>query len=482
MLTAQKPRTDVEPAVPLVIDLDGTLIRSDLLVETLAGSLAGNPLKLLDLFQAWRQGRAQLKDVAAQSSHIDVAALPYDPEIVQLVKDAKAEGRKVYLASASNERLVERVADHLGLFDGWYASSPAANLKAEAKAARLIAEFGEKGFDYIGNDDADLPVWANARKAFAVRASAATAGRLRALKPDAEVLSTQASSVGAWLKLMRVHQYAKNLLVFVPLVAAHAFSSGSITRALVAFVAFSLCASGVYILNDLVDLAADRAHPTKRNRPLAAGTVPIHHALFAAPALLVAAFLLAAMTNAMFVGMLAIYFVLTSAYSLWLKRKMLVDAVALAGLYTLRVIGGATAIAVPVSKWLLAFSLFIFMSLALVKRYVELVKLLDNNLPNPTNRGYQKGDLPIIASLAAAAGYNAVIVLALYMSSDAVAGLYRNPELLWLVCPIVMYWISRLLLKAHRRQIDDDPVVFALQDRVSLAVAGAIAIVGALAL
>lgn len=472
----------MDTPVPLVIDLDGTLIRSDLLVESLSGAVAADPRVVLDLFNAWYTSRAALKQAAAHASHVDVATLPYDADVIGIIKDAKAAGRPVYLASASNERLVEQVARHLGLFDGWYASNAAINLKADAKAARLVAEFGEKGFDYVGNDAADLPVWAKSRKAIAVRTSADTAGKLRALSSDAQVLNSDTAGWRAWLKLLRVHQYAKNLLVFVPLVAAHAFSAGSISRAVLAFVAFSLCASGVYILNDLIDLAADRAHPTKKNRPLAAGTVPILQALVAAPVLLIAAFLLAAMTNPMFVAILAIYVVLTSAYSLWLKRKMLVDAVALAGLYTLRVIGGATAIVVPVSKWLLAFSLFIFMSLALVKRYVELVRLLDNNLPNPANRGYRKDDLPIISSLAAAAGYNAVIVLALYMSSDAVAGLYRRPELLWLVCPIVMYWISRLLLKAHRRQIDDDPVVFALQDRVSLAVAGTIAILGVMAL
>ncbi|MGQ0672194.1 MAG: UbiA family prenyltransferase [Hyphomicrobium sp.] len=468
--------------VPLIVDLDGTLIQSDLLVESAFSALAAEPLALLDLLAALPHGRAALKEQAANRAQIDVTTLPYDDAVLSLIRKARDAGRPVYLASASHEKLVEQVARHLGLFDGWFGSSGLINLKSEKKAERLVEQFGDKGFDYLGNDAADLEVWRRARRAIAVRTPESVREKLAVSHPEAEFIASPATGWRPWLKLLRVHQYAKNLLVFVPLVAAHAFATGQIVSAVLAFVAFSLCASGVYILNDLIDLGADRAHPSKKNRPLAAGTVPILQALVAAPALIVTAFVIAAATSGMFAAMLAIYFGLTLAYSFWLKRKMLLDAVALAGLYTLRVIGGATAIAVPVSRWLLAFSLFIFMSLALVKRYVELAKLLDRGLPNPTNRAYEKGDLPVIASLAAAAGYNAVIVLALYVSSDAMTGLYRRPEFLWLVCPIVMYWVSRLLLKAHRRQIDDDPVVFALKDRVSLAVALSIGVLGVLAI
>lgn len=482
MLTVTQPRPDAGNAIPLVVDLDGTLVRSDLMVESLFSALAANPLHLADLLKALSVSRAAFKSLAASHADIAAASLPYDADVLVLIKEARAAGRPVYLASASNARLVEQVAKHLGLFDGWYGSSSTENLKSKAKAEKLVEVFGEKGFDYIGNDTADLAVWQRARKAIAIRTSESVEKQLRSSHTDASVVVTKATGWKPWFKLLRVHQYAKNFLVFVPLLAAHTFTSGAIANAVLAFAAFSLCASGVYILNDLFDLSADRAHPTKKNRPLANGTVPILHAIVVAPILIIAAFALAIITNWVFAALLGIYLAVTTAYSLFLKRKMLLDAVSLAALYTLRVIGGAAAIAVPVSRWLLAFSLFIFMSLALIKRYVELSRLLDKGLPNPSNRAYVKEDLPIVACLAAAAGYNAVIVLALYMSSDTFAGLYRNPEFMWLVCPLMMYWISRLLMKAHRRQMDDDPVVFALKDRVSIAVAAAIAILGVIAL
>lgn len=482
MLTVTPDKPDTKTAAPLVVDLDGTLIRSDVLVESIFSALASDPWHAVALLKAARAGKASLKECAARLSQIDVASLPYDQRILDLIAQAREDGRKVFLASASHESLVAAIAKHLGVFDGYFASSGTLNLKAEAKAERLVTEFGKGGFDYIGNDVADLPVWNQARQAIAVRASPGVEAELLSRKSDAKIVPNDAGHWRAWLKLLRVHQYAKNMLVFVPLIAAHAFSGGDIAHALLAFAAFCLCASGIYILNDLIDLSADRAHPTKRNRPLANGTVPIIQALIAAPSLVIAAFVLAAMTTWLFVAILAVYVALTTAYSLHLKRKLLVDAVALAGLYTLRVVGGAAAIPVPVSRWLLVFSLFIFTALALVKRYVELARLLDRNLPNPKNRAYEKGDLPIVASLAAAAGYNAVIVLALYVSSDAVSNLYRRPELLWLTCPIVMYWVSRLIIKAHRRQMDDDPVVYALKDRISLGAAAAIAILGMLAL
>ena len=277
---------------------------------------------------------------------------------------------------------------------------------------------------------------------------------------------------------MRVHQYAKNFLVFVPVLTAHQFKPEAVLFATIAFLAFCACASGVYILNDLLDLKADRAHPSKCNRPFARGDVPISTGLLMIPGLLLGALGLAAVVSLEFVAVLVSYLALTTLYSLYLKRKMLVDAVALALLYATRVIGGAVAVNVAVSEWLFAFSLFLFFSLALMKRYVELSVRLDRELSDPSNRNYRIGDLPVVAALAAGAGMNAVTIFALYVSSPTVEALYSRPKVLWLICPILLYWIGRALLMAHRRHMDDDPIVFALKDHVSaIAIASIVVIV-----
>ena len=270
-----------------------------------------------------------------------------------------------------------------------------------------------------------------------------------------------------WLRALRVHQYAKNGLVFVPVLTAHRFDLRTFGVGLLAFVALSLAASAVYLLNDLVDIDADRAHPTKRNRPLASGELPVGHARAAIAVLLAAAIAAAFLVGPAFAGVLAIYLVLTTAYTFHLKRRMVLDVVALAALYTLRVIAGAAAIDVVLSEWLLAFSMLMFTSLALIKRYVELNMRADAALPDPGNRDYRVGDAGIVATLAAAAGMNAITIFALYISSPAVAKLYKHPALLWLTCPIMLFWIARALLLANRREMHDDPIVFALRDPAS---------------
>jgi len=291
------------------------------------------------------------------------------------------------------------------------------------------------------------------------------------------VLGSDIGGPRAWLKLLRVHQWAKNALVFVPAFAAHRFDLAALADATFAAIAFSLAASTIYILNDLVDLDADRRHRSKRNRPLAAGTVSIRQAMIVAPILLVVALAIAAAISLPFLGVLLGYLALTTAYTFSLKRKMMIDIVALALLYTLRVIGGAAAVMAMPSEWILAFSMFIFTSLALIKRYVELAARLDAAQPDPTNRNYRKSDLAVLGALAAASGFNAVTVFALYISSDTVHRLYRHPHALWLICPILLYWVGRALIMAERRLMDDDPIVFALKDRVSLCSFGLIGLI-----
>src|SRR5262249_45413836 len=339
------------------------------------------------------------------------------------------------------------------------------NLSSTAKARRLIEAFGKGGFEYIGNDADDLPVWAVACQRTAVRTSARVRSKLLAMDPDAVFLEASFGRLQAWIKLLRVHQWTKNALVVVPLVTAKHFDLLAVGQVLAAFFVFSFGASSVYIINDLVDLHADRKHPSKNRRPLAAGIVPIWKALIVALILCATAVLGALFINPWFAAMLISYLAMTTAYTFVLKRKMIVDVITLAALYTTRVVGGAAAISVPVSEWLLAFSMFIFTTLALIKRYVELTAHLDKDLPDPSNRNYRKSDLDIVAALAAASGFNAVTIFALYISSDTVQRLYHHPQMLWVVCPILMYWLGRLLMMAHRRLMDDDPMIFTLKDR-----------------
>jgi 4-hydroxybenzoate polyprenyltransferase/phosphoserine phosphatase len=453
---------------PLVVDLDGTLIRTDLLVESLFAYLGADPLRFWSLAAALRKGKAPFKADIARRVAIDPAHLPYDDRVLSLIHDARDNGRRVFLASASNERYVRDVAQHLSLFDGWFASTDSENLSSSTKAQRLVEAFGEKGFDYIGNDRADLPVWSLANRSFAVAPSSSVRTRLKAADASAHVFESQSGGLRAWMKLLRVHQWVKSSLVFVPIFASHRFDFSSAVEATAAAIAFSLAASSIYILNDLVDLDADRVHRSKKRRPLAAGTVSIRQAMIVAPILFVSALAIGSLVSIAFVAVLLVYLALTTAYTFYLKRKMMIDVVTLASLYTLRVIGGTVAIGAVPSEWILAFSMFIFTASALIKRYVELAGRVDAGLPDPTDRNYRKSDLHVLAALAAASGFNAVTVFALYISSDTVHGLYRHPQALWLICPILLYWVGRALIMAERRLMDDDPIVFALKDWNSL--------------
>ncbi|WP_435170242.1 UbiA family prenyltransferase [Falsirhodobacter sp. 1013] len=453
---------------PLAVDLDGTLIRSDMLIETAFSELARRPHALIEMFGALAQGKAALKHRLSEPVDFDPSTLPYDENVLAYIRAARTEGRDVYLASASHELLVKAIADHLGLFSGYFASDAETNCGGRVKAHKLVAAFGEGGFDYIGNDAADLPVWEKAATAIAVRTSTGVTRKLHGTHDNVEMLPWGKPGLKVWARLARVHQYAKNALLFLPMITAHVFEPWAFAQVFLAFIAFSLCASSVYILNDLVDLQDDRKHRTKCNRPLANGSVPLSQALVAVPLLLGVSVLLAASISVPFLAVLAGYYALTTAYSFWLKRRALLDVLVLSALYTIRVIGGAVVLDVAVSAWLLAFSGALFLSLALIKRFVELAARLDADLPDSKSRGYRNSDADLVLALAAASGFNAVTVFILYVSSGSVQALYRTPEVLWLAAPVLTYWIARMLMLAHRRVMHDDPVAFAVRDRVSM--------------
>jgi 4-hydroxybenzoate polyprenyltransferase len=467
---------------PLVVDIDGTLVMSDTLIESGIAYLAAHPWSAHRMLLALRRGKANLKSHIASLIQIDPGTLPYDPAVLKCIEEVRARGRPVYLASACHQKYAEAIASHLNLFDGVFASSPDVNLSGAAKAQKLVEAFGERGFDYIGNGAADLPVWAKANKAIAVRTPSSVRRKLARHGGAVEHLASEAFDFRTWIKLIRVHQYAKNALIFLPLFTAHRFDAASLLTALAAFVAFSLCASSAYILNDLADVAADRAHPTKRNRPLAKGTIPPGSAILFMVLLFAGAAIVAVSISWQFFAVLMGYFALTLGYTFVLKRKMIIDVIALASLYTVRTLAGAVAVNIALSDWLLIFSMFFFTSLALMKRYTELAVRLDRGLSEPGNRNYQLGDLSVVAALSAAAGLNSVTVFTLYISSDAVKPLYSHPRLLWLICPLLMYWIGRALMMSHRRLMHDDPVVFAFKDRMSLVTGAAIVAVVLLAI
>ena len=471
------PSPDTWSVEAVVVDLDGTLLRSDLLVESFAALFGKAPLEAVGKIGTLARGKAALKAAIVDHAEIDAALLPYNNQVLQWLQALREKGCRLYLASASDQRLVGAVAAHLGFFDAFWGSDGSTNLAGEAKLARIRAELGNHPFAYFGNDAADLPIWREAAQCIAVDCDTSVRRRLLAFAPAAIILETKPDMLPAWLRLARVKQYVKNALVAVPLLVSHQISPANIGLTIVAGVAFSLCASSVYICNDLIDLEGDRRHPTKRPRPLADGSAPIVLAVPVAGVLLATSALLAVWVGWLFAALLGFYFVLTIAYTMSLKRKMIIDAVTLAVLYSLRMLAGAAAINVVPSVWLLGFSLFVFASLAFVKRYTELSRQMDAGGDGRlANRNYEVGDISVVGALAAACGFNAVTFLALYMASDNVRKLYRHPELMWIICPVMMYWIGRNILLAHRRLMDDDPIVFALSDRPSWMCAALIAL------
>ncbi len=473
VIKPQEPhRAMQDQDLPLCVDMDGTLIRTDLLHEAALILVRRNPLVLFR-FLAWIvKGGANLKRQIALRAQIDVASIPYDERVLDWLRDRKGK-RPPVLCTASDEILGRQVAAHVGLFDGVIGSDGVHNLAGFGKRDVLCERYGERGFDYAGNAAPDLRVWPHARRAIVVNASARVLRRAQAVSEVELVFPHVRAGWRAWLVALRVHQWPKNALVLVPLGAAHlAFAPMAVMSALIAFLAFSLCASGAYVLNDLFDLEADRQHPRKRQRPFACGSLSIRSGLVASALLTLAAFTVASALSPRFMGVLLVYAIITLTYSLTLKRVVILDVVTLAVLYTTRIIGGAVAIAVPTSLWLLAFSMFLFLSLAIVKRYAEVHRIAATSETKVAGRGYAVDDLPLIQSLGMATGYLSVLVLAFYINSTKSTELYRHHHVLWLLTPLLLYWISRVWLLARRGGMHDDPVVFALTDKVSLAVLG----------
>lgn len=452
--------------LPLVVDLDGTLTPTDTLAESVVKLVKQSPSNLVRLALLLPKGKAAFKRFVAANSTFSAAALPYREPLLDYLRNEREGGRRLILATASHKTIAEGVSAHLGIFDEVIATDTV-NLKGKNKLDAIREVIGED-FVYAGDSAADLPIWESAKAAILVGASDTTSEAVRRVRPIEAEFPRNPVQLHTWAKALRIHQWLKNLLIFVPVLTAFSFLEvGKLVDSAVAFLAFSLAASATYVVNDLWDLDSDRIHPRKRRRPLASADVSIISALAVSAGCLATGFALAGMLSAQFVLMLALYLVVTSSYSWVLKQYVLIDVIVLSLLYTLRIIAGSVAIGVTSSTWLLAFSVFLFLSLALVKRCSELVALEKAGDAATSGRDYRVTDLTVLWPLGVGAAMSAVVVFGLFISSPETAVRYGTPLALWLVALGLVFWLSRLWIKTGRGEMHDDPVVYAIKDRGS---------------
>jgi 4-hydroxybenzoate polyprenyltransferase/phosphoserine phosphatase len=467
---------------PLCVDLDGTLVKSDTLVDSLLLLVRQYPLRALRAPLWLKGGKAGLKARVSAEVELDAAHLPYNRTLLEYLMEQHADGRKLYLTTGADTALAHRIANHLGIFEEVLASDGTTNLTGNHKLDSLRKRFPDEGFDYIGNASPDVPLLQNAGEAMVANPSLSLRATIKSRKISvSRQFDDRASLLRILRKATRLHQWAKNILIFVPMLLAHELSLPLILEALVAFFCFSLCASATYIVNDLLDIDADRRHHKKRFRPFAAGDLSA-----AAGVGIIVIFMALAFTGAMFLssaflGWMLVYLVTTLSYSLYLKRVVLIDVILLSGLYTLRLLAGGAATRVEFSPWLAAFSIFLFLSLAMVKRFSELqnIRAQGNSLSN--GRGYLLADIEQIRSFGTASAYASVVVFAFYIYGSGASGLYHHPSRMWLMTPLMILWLSRVWLLASRGELDEDPVIFAVTDRMSLLIGLCIAFIAILA-
>jgi 4-hydroxybenzoate polyprenyltransferase len=471
------------PGVPLCVDLDGTLVKSDTLVDSVLVLVRQRPAEILRIPGWIAQGKPQFKQHVTQAVTLDVEHLPYNRALLEWLRAEHGAGRAIYLATAADRALAERVAAHLGIFAGVLASDGQTNLAGRNKLEAFRQQFGER-FCYIGNAKPDVPLLTACESPMTANPHRALrSGLLGAKTAVAANFEDRSSALKSWLRAIRLHQWAKNTLIFVPLLLAHAWSLPTVGGGLVAFFSFGLCASATYIINDLLDLEADRRHQRKRRRPFAAGDISAIAGVSAVAVMLAASFVLALMVPRVilalpgrhglllphkFLEWLLLYTVTTLTYSLYLKRTLLLDVFVLSGLYTVRILAGSAATTVPISVWLGGFSVFFFLSLAFVKRFSELEALREHGGLAPAGRGYHIGDLEQLRAFGTGSMFAAVLVTTLYISNPETSLLYRHAQRLWLVVPVLLLWLSQVWMLASRGEMHDDPVVWAITSKRSL--------------
>ena len=453
---------------PLCVDLDGSLVKSDTLVDSLLVLARTRPLALGRLPGLLLQGKAAFKAYVTSLVRLDVVHLPYNFGLLEYLKAEYAGGRKIYLVTGADAKLARRVAAHLHLFEDVLASDGSTNLTGENKLAGVLARF-EGGFDYVGNAMPDLPMLAQAQEPMVANPDARLSRVLKRRGIHVTRTFTDRQSLPTVLrKALRLHQWAKNVLMFLPLMLAHTLTAEHLARTGMAFFYFGLCASGTYILNDLLDIEADRRHPKKRLRPFAAADLSPITGVAISSVFLLVALVGAFRLSPEFLHWLLLYLVLTASYSLYIKRVASLDVILLAGLYTLRILAGGAATQTPISPWMAAFSIFFFLSLAMVKRFSELHNTRERGQVPASGRGYRIGDLEQLRSAGTASAYASIVVFSLYINGSAVSALYRHPARMWAITPLMILWISQVLLLAGRGELDEDPVLFALTNRMSL--------------
>jgi 4-hydroxybenzoate polyprenyltransferase len=472
-----------KPQNPLCVDLDGTLVRGNTLAEAVLVKVRREPISLPRLVLALLQGQDRLwRELSGVELKVD--RLPYQESVLNYVREQRETGRKVVLVTGAGPTVAHGIAKHLGLFDEVYCTEDGRHLVGDEKRAELTRRYGAKGYDYIGDSAADIPVWKDADKAIFAGRDSTLPDRLRGGGIEALRLDIQPPSrwKALW-KACRTYQWAKNVLVLAPLVLGHRWSDKQRCLAgLIGFAAFSLVSSSVYLINDVLDAEADRAHESKRDRPVANGSLSIQLALSFALLAMASGLALAWMVHMSAALLLVGYLVATLAYSFRLKEVPIVDVMLLGCFYTLRIFFGGEMMSIRISPWTFSFSMFIFLSLAFMKRYSELHMKSETDEQMLERRGYHRGDASTLSSLASACGVAAVVVVGLYVQAPDVQSLYRSPGYLWLTCPILLTWICRHVLLAGRGLVRGDPVLFALRDRASLVVAAMVAVVWALAL
>jgi 4-hydroxybenzoate polyprenyltransferase/phosphoserine phosphatase len=456
-------------ALPLCVDLDGTLVKSDTLADSVCVLARTRPADLLRL-PAWLGGgKARLKQEVTARATLDAAHLPYNEALIVYLREQAASGRKLYLSTGADRQLADRVARHFGLFDDVFSSDGATNLTGAKKLRLLEERFGPGGFEYVGNSRKDLPLLRASKAAMLANPTVGLEGRLKRGKiPVRNVFRDRTPAARSIWRALRVHQWAKNVLIFLPLLLAHAVGMGALAQSALAFLSFSLVASSTYIVNDLLDLASDRNHATKRRRPFAAGDLSILAGLGLTLVLFAAGVLISIPMAPRFTSWLLTYCVVTLAYSLYCKRVVIVDVIILSALYTLRILAGAAAAKVPISDWMAGFSIFFFFSLALVKRFSELENLRARGAAPSNGRGYLVHDMEQLRAFGAGSAFASIGFFALYINNPEVRHLYHHPQRLWLLTPLLIWWMCRVWLQASRGQMHEDPVIFALTDRASL--------------
>lgn len=466
----------VQTERPLCVDLDGTLVKSDTFVDSLMVLARRHPIAFLRTPLWALKGKAYVKSQVASLVTLDAAHLPYNHPLLDYLRDEHAAGRKLYLATGADRVLARNVANHLGIFEDVIASDGTINLTGRNKLESLEQRFPD--FDYVGNALPDLPILQGAQEAMLANPDRRLNTALKSRNiPVSRNFIDRSRLPFALVKGLRVHQWAKNLLVFLPLLLAHSLRPGPVLIAVAAFFCFCFTASATYIFNDLLDLETDRVHLNKRKRAFAAGDLSVTAGLGISFSLAALALIIAAYLPRTFLIYLLLYFVTTLAYSLSLKRIVLVDVVVLSSLYTIRMMAGSAATQTPVSPWLAAFSIFLFLSLAMVKRFSELQNLHARGVTPTNGRGYLLSDIEQLRSFGTSSAYASIVIFALYINGHDVAALYHHPNRMWLITPLLILWVSRVWLLASRGLLDEDPVVFALEDRMSLLLGLGVAII-----